>query len=215
MAAARPVPAAISNASDPGNGVEIGAGRSARGADWQWPRPSQTRLSTLGALAVAALSAYAYESMVTAIATFLVASILALAVASDVATRRIPNALVGRAAVVVLVASAAVVIRGEVPLGAALVRVGVAQIASGALALFVVWMIRPQLVGGGDVKMLAVVAAAIGLVSPVGAAIVGSTAALVHAGAALVTHRRSGPFAPALFVGFLAGVVFASFGAVQ
>lgn len=169
----------------------------------------------LGALAVTALCASAYESLVTTIATFLVASILALAVASDVATRRIPNALVGRAAVVVLVASATVVIRGEVPLGAALVRIGVAQIASGALALFVVWMVRPQLVGGGDVKMLAVVAAVVGLVSPVAAAVVGSTAALVHAGAAAVTHRRRGPFAPALFVGFLAGVVFASFGAVQ
>lgn len=170
----------------------------------------------LGALAVSALCAYAYESLVIAIATFLVAGILALAVASDVATRRIPNALVGRAAVVVFVASATLVVRGEVPLGAILVRVGMAQIASGALALFVIWTVRPQLVGGGDVKMLAVVAAVVGLVSPVAAAVVGSTAALVHAGAAVVvTHRRSGPFAPALFVGFLAGVVFASLGAVQ
>lgn len=161
-------------------------------------------------LVAVALPTARYESSVVTAGNCAVGVVLVLAAWSDVATGRIPNALAGCGAAAVVIVSAVVVVRGEVALGAVLVRLGVALLASGAVALLVVWMVRPQLVGGGDVKLLSVAAAMVGLASPVATAVVGATAAVAHAVAAAVARRRSLPFAPALFVGFLAGIGFVS-----
>jgi hypothetical protein len=47
---------------------------------------------------------------------------------------------------------------------------------SGAVALALVWLVTPQSIGGGDVKMLAVQGAALGVVDPRVAFVCGAVA---------------------------------------
>lgn len=174
------------------------------------PRPASYALVAAIGVTVAVLCTGGYRSLSVALATWVFSGVLSAAVVSDVATGRVPNAVVACAFFVVVVAIVAVVVDGEVSAGQAVARVGLSQVASGTVALGVLWLVRPQLVGGGDVKMLSVAAAMVGLASPPATAVVGATAAVAHAVAAAVARRRSLPFAPALVVGLLAGIGFAS-----
>lgn len=137
----------------------------------------------------------------------MVAALLGVAVACDVAVARLPNALVGGAGVVVVLSVSAAVMHGDVVLSDTAVRIVWAELVSGAAALFGVWLVWQQAVGGGDVKVLAVLAAMLGSSSVVAAVLAGWVAMLVQVGASLAARRRSLPFGPALFAGFVAGVV--------
>jgi leader peptidase (prepilin peptidase) / N-methyltransferase len=128
-------------------------------------------------------------------------------VVEDLRTRRIPNSTI-------LFAAAALVYLGVIAV--AFERVAPADVLggvawglllSGAMALALVWLVAPHLIGGGDVKMSAVQAAALGIVDPRAAFVCGTVAVMVQLVASAVLRRRFLPFAPALFAGFAVGVV--------
>jgi prepilin signal peptidase PulO-like enzyme (type II secretory pathway) len=137
----------------------------------------------------------------------LVAYFLWDGVVEDLRTQRIPNSAI-------MFAAAALVYLGVIAVG--FERVAPADVLggaawglllSGAVALALVWLVAPHLIGGGDVKLLAVQAAALGVVDPRAAFVCGTVAVIVQLVASAVLRRRHLPFAPALYAGFAVGVL--------
>lgn len=135
------------------------------------------------------------------------AAIVALVPAAvvDARSRRLPDRLVGTAAVVLLAA---------VALAAAGQPVGVTGLAAGAVLLagplLVVHLISPAAMGFGDVKAAAVVGAAVGFRSWHLALPALAAAAAVTAGAAVVCRARTVAFGPGLVAGASAALLAAS-----
>jgi prepilin signal peptidase PulO-like enzyme (type II secretory pathway) len=131
--------------------------------------------------------------------------ILVLAAAAfDARSGRIPNGLVLSIAMLTAVRSMTLIVTGDAPIGSIAADVVAGVVLSGSVTLFVVWLVRPTAVGGGDWKLLAVVGAAFGVVDPLAAAVVGAVAAVVQLVAAGLARRRQLVFAPAMLAGFLA-----------
>ena len=130
---------------------------------------------------------------------------VAIAAACDARSGRIPNHVVVAIGALTVVRSGTVVVSGNATPGAVAADVVAGIVVSGSVTLFVVWLLRPSAVGGGDWKLLAVVGAALGVVDPLAAAIVGVVAVAVQVVAAVLARRRQLVFAPALLVGFFAG----------
>lgn len=131
--------------------------------------------------------------------------IVAAAAAFDARSGRIPNGLVLMIAMLTAARSMTLVVTGDAPMGPIAADVVAGVVLSGSVTLFVVWLLRPSAVGGGDWKLLAVVGAAVGAVDPLAAAVVGVVAAVVQLVAAALARRRQLVFAPALLGGFVAG----------
>lgn len=121
----------------------------------------------------------------------------AWAVVSDLRSRRIPNRVLAVCAVAPAVAAGAAVVGGDataardVVLGALLM----------AVPLLIVHLADPRWLGFGDVKLAAVLGAAIGIGSVrhvLPALMIGSAATLL---VAVVRQRPSLPFAPGLVAG--------------
>lgn len=125
----------------------------------------------------------------------------------DLREHRIPNAWVLAALASALAGIVSASMLGEASLPAALGDAAWGVVLSGAVGLAVIWIVAPRLIGGGDVKLLAVVGAALGSIDPRAALVAGGTAALVQLLASTGTGRRVLPFAPALDVGLLVGVL--------
>jgi leader peptidase (prepilin peptidase)/N-methyltransferase len=136
-----------------------------------------------------------------------VGAVAGLAAIEDLRSRCIANdlMLVG-AACVGVGALAAVVLDGREPsrvVGDVLLGV----VASGVCVLAAIWVLRPGLIGGGDVKLLGVLGAALGLFAPLVAGLVGPVAVLVAGGMALAARSRRVALGPGLVVGFLVAAV--------
>ena len=119
----------------------------------------------------------------------------------DERTGRIPNRLALAALVTVLAAIPFVAVQEE-GFRSVASSVVVGLLLSGAPVLFAIWYVRPDLIGGGDWKLLAVLGAALGLISPVVAALAALVACLVQFVRLVLCRRRSIPFAPSLAVGY-------------
>jgi Flp pilus assembly protein protease CpaA len=125
-----------------------------------------------------------------------VGGITVAAAVADHRTGRIPNGLVLAALVVVGCGWGFVGTlddRRMSPLGADLLA---GLVLSGAPFLFLVWLVAPRLVGGGDWKLLAVCGLAIGYVAPLAALVmvmVGFVVAVLVAAARRARHVRLGP----------------------
>jgi prepilin signal peptidase PulO-like enzyme (type II secretory pathway) len=87
-------------------------------------------------------------------------------------------------------------------LGSVASSVVVGLLLSGAPVLFAIWFVRPNLIGGGDWKLLAVLGASLGLISPVAAALAAFVACLAQFARLILGRRRSIPFAPSLAIGY-------------
>lgn len=125
----------------------------------------------------------------------------------DVRTGRIANELVLTVLVLIVVRSVHVVAAGEETAATLARDAATGVVASGAVGLFVVWLLRPRLIGGGDWKLLAVVGAALAIADPLAAALVGVIA--VQLIVSLLRRRSVLPFAPAIAAGYGAGVTWA------
>ena len=170
---------------------------------------SRSRMALVGAVTVmAGLVAAALVGRGVAMPIGAIGILSVVAGWIDARTHRIPNQL-GSAAAVAVVAGGVVVVfvdsRGVVDVvGGAVAGV----VCSGAVFLAVLWMVRPASIGGGDVKLLAVQGAAIGLLAPLAAPLILFGAALVGVGQALVLRRgRDLPLAAGLAFGFGVAVV--------
>ena len=131
--------------------------------------------------------------------------LVAIAAACDARSGRIPNEVVVAIGALTVVRFGTIVVIGNATLVAVAADVVAGVVLSGSVTLFVVWLLRPSAVGGGDWKLLAVVGAALGIVDPLAAATVGVVAVAVQVVASLLARRRRLVFAPALLIGFLAG----------
>lgn len=159
---------------------------------------ARSRPSTLvGATAVAiAAGATATHPDVPVIAVVTVIAMIP-AVLVDVLARRLPNRLVGAAAVVGGVAGAVASMIGQ---DVHLIN-GVLGAAAMSVPLLLVHLIAPASMGFGDVKAALVLGAALGLIDPILpilALAVGSFGATFHG---LATRNRTIAFGPALLGG--------------
>jgi leader peptidase (prepilin peptidase) / N-methyltransferase len=173
------------------------------------PPPSERLVSVPAAFLVAvSLAAWAFSGRAVAVPLTAVGAISVLAGVIDARTSRIPNRVV-LAGLVAFLAGAVITMIGDHRspsgvTGAALVGV----IASGAPLLALVWLVRPASVGAGDVKLLTVQGATMGLLAPLAAPIVLLGGALGGLVFTVVLRRcRTVPLGPGLAMGFIAAVV--------
>lgn len=184
-------------------GVLVGRGlrallwRMRRGAR-AGPGVCEAGVATAVALPVAATATGVLDAAWVALLAGV--GILAVAVAvTDLAHRRIPNPLT--------VTAAPLLVAAAVPLGA---RAVLAGLLGGALALVVhaaVHLAAPRSLGGGDVKLAAVLGVPLGATSWWALAVAPVLAAVLVVVAAAVTRQRSVPLGP-----LLAGVTCALVG---
>jgi prepilin signal peptidase PulO-like enzyme (type II secretory pathway) len=136
------------------------------------------------------------------VAAALIVGVLAAGAAVvDERTGRIPNRLTLAALVTVLAAIPLVAVH-ERGLSSVASSVGIGLLLSGAPVLLAIWLVRPHLIGGGDWKLLAVLGAALGLISPLAAAFAAFVACSAQLVRLVLGRRRSIPFAPSLAVGY-------------
>lgn len=164
-------------------------------------------------LVVAAVIAGGVGWLATGAAASLpVALVAGLAIAAAVAdhrTGRIPNGLVLAALVVVGCGWGFVGTfddRRMTPLGADLLG---GLLLSGAPLLFLVWLVAPRLIGGGDWKLLAVCGLAIGYVAPLAAVVIVMVGFVVAVFAAAAARRRHVRLGPMLALGYVAAIAAA------
>ena len=164
----------------------------------------ELRRSTAAAVATAVLLASAVPlAPVMQAALAVSGGVLALAALVDVCEHRLPNRLIGAAAVAPLV-GAVVGLEFRVLLQS----FGGALVAGGAM--LVVRLARG--VGMGDVKMAAAVGAGVGMLSIDRAAVAIAVAALVAAGWGAARRRNSLPLGPSLWFGWATTIALAAFG---
>ncbi len=166
-----------------------------------WPR-----LTAVGA--ALAVIAWGLMERAAAVPVVVIAALSLLAAVVDARSHRIPNQLI-LGGLFALVAGGAVTAvgdhRGLIDVGGALFA---GFVLSGAPLLGVMWLVRPATVGAGDVKLLTLQGAAIGLVAPLAAPIVLLIAGVTALGQSLVGGpRRAVPLGPGLAVGFVGAVV--------
>ena len=152
----------------------------------------------VGSLAIGARQA-------AAVAAIFVGVLAVAAAIVDERTGRIPNRLVLAGLVTVLAAIPFVAVQEE-GLSSVASSVGVGLPLSGAPVLFAIWFVRPDLIGGGDWKLLAVLGASLGLVSPIAAALAAFVACLAQFVRLMLGRRRSIPFAPSLAIGYATAI---------
>jgi len=139
----------------------------------------------------------------------LIVTVLTLAAAAalvDARSGRIPDPLVAAAVMPTLLVVASSAIAGSGAHALATVALGCLAFAG---PVFAVHLISPDAMGFGDVKLAAVLGAALGLVDPRLGLLALCLAAAVTAAVGLVRRRRSLPFGPGLVLGATAAVLIA------
>ena len=135
---------------------------------------------------------------------------LALAAAiEDARTGRIPNNLVLTALIVVAGAWGFVATLDNRMMGPLAFDVLVGVVLGGAPAVFMVWLVAPRLIGGGDWKLLAVLGATVGFLAPAAASVIPMAAFGGAIVAAAARHRREIRLGPFLATGYVVAVVAA------
>jgi leader peptidase (prepilin peptidase)/N-methyltransferase len=161
---------------------------------------------------VAALAVQAGAVVWTVTGAVVAAPVVAVGVMSwaggvlDARTGRIPNRLISVAAAMFLAGAALLAVVdgrsvGEIT-GAAVAGV----VFSGAPFLALLWLVRPSSFGGGDLKLIIVLGATIGLLAPYAGAIILMVAWLV----ALVQGAGQGPRHVRFGLGFALGCTVAA-----
>jgi Flp pilus assembly protein protease CpaA len=170
-------------------------------------------VSAAAVCAVAALAAavagWWFTGTVVALPLGLIGGIAVAAAIEDVTTGRIPNGLVLTGLVIVGCSWGFVATfdnRLMRPLGVDLLA---GLVLGGAPVVFLVWLIAPRLVGGGDWKLLAVLGAAVGAVAPAAASLIPMAAFGAALFAAVVRRRREIRLGPFLAAGYIVALAAA------
>ena len=129
----------------------------------------------------------------------------------DARIRRIPNRLVTVALVAFAIGAVLTAIVDGRPAGEVAGGALLGLLLSGAPLLALMWVLRPAAIGGGDVKLLTVQAATIGLLAPLAAPLILVGAAFGSIGLAAAHRQRSDlPLGPGLAAGFAAAAIVGS-----
>lgn len=150
-----------------------------------------------------------FTAAAAALPLCLVGGIAIAAATADHRTGRIPNGLVLAALVVVGCGWGFVGTfddRQMSPLGADLLA---GLVVSGAPFLFVIWLMSPRLVGGGDWKLLAVCGLAVGYLAPLAALVIAMVGFVLAVLVAAVLRQRHVRLGPMLALGYLAAIAAA------
>jgi len=135
------------------------------------------------------------------------AGVLAVVAAvSDARTGRIPNTIA--AAVALWVVAGVIVVIGldHRSAGEGIGSVLAGLVLSEAPFLAAMWVVRPSVIGGGDVKLLSGLGCTVGLLSPYAASVLVLVAVIVTLGLAAVARGRHVVFGPGLAVGYVLAV---------
>ena len=160
-------------------------------------------------LCVAVLAGRQHNSIVVGIAMAAVGLASTAAATVDAVTRRLPNGWVATAAIATVCVAVGSATRSSGRVGVD----GLSRACAGALIAIVVVtcarLVRIDGVGGGDVKLAAVVGACAGIASPTnaGVAMIIASASCLLIG--VVTHSRAVAFGPSLWLGWLVAQSFA------
>jgi leader peptidase (prepilin peptidase)/N-methyltransferase len=159
----------------------------------------------IGALIAGALVLVGVLADSVPVTTGVVLVALLPAVLVDVIERRLPNRLVGGAALVGVATATAEVLVGDLAVAPVDVLLGVSAMAG---PLLLVHLIRPAAMGFGDVKVAIVAGAALGLVSAEAALLALAIGSALASTVGLVRRRRTVAFGPGLLAGAVLAVVF-------
>lgn len=137
----------------------------------------------------------------------IVGTVAASSAICDIRTGRIPNVLVVLALVVLTTSWPTVAIVDNRPMLPLLTDLAAGLVLSGAPALFVIWLVAPRVLGGGDWKLLGVLGIAIAYVAPLGATVIVMGACAGGLVVAAIVRRRDIILGPPLALGYAAAVV--------
>lgn len=181
----------LSEARATGAGVLLGTWRAA---------------AVCGVVAVAVATGVALPG-VLAVASTATAIMFGVACSVDIREHRLPNRLMAAAAGIVATTVATAAALSDVRFVDSIRGALIGVVLSGTVVLAAVWLVRPNAIGGGDVKMLAVAGAMLGVADPLAALVAGWVGVVVQLVAGIVLRRRHLPFGPALFAGFVVGAM--------
>lgn len=164
---------------------------------------ARVRIAAVGLVTAASFGFALVRVGATALPVIAAAIAVLAAAFVDELTGRIPNRLVlvgfGWTAVGIPVASSIESVNAASVLG----DVMVGLLLGGAPILFVVWLLEPALIGGGDWKLLALTGASLGLILPIAAVVASLAACVFQFTRYFVLRERIAPFGPAIAAGLL------------
>lgn len=161
---------------------------------------------TGGAAAVGAAVAWWATGAAAAVPVTIVGAISLAAAVSDIRTSRIPNGLIVLALVVLASSWVFVAMVDNRSMAPLLADLAAGFALSGAPAMFVIWLVAPRVLGGGDWKLLSVLGIALGYVAPLGATVIVMGAFVGGLVVAAVVRRRNIILGPPLALGYVAAV---------
>ena len=121
-----------------------------------------------------------------------------LAAIVDSRIERLPNSASAAAFAVALISIPLVAIIDDRPVAATALGAVAGVAYSGAPILFVIWLVRPNSIGGGDWKMLGAIGAGVGLVLPVAALILTTVACAIQITLSAARRVKTMPFGPSI-----------------
>jgi Flp pilus assembly protein protease CpaA len=146
-----------------------------------------------------------------AVPVILVGAMGLAAAVSDFRTGRIPNRLILIALAVLAGSWVLVSVVDDRPMAPLLADLAAGLVLSGAPAMFVIWLVAPRVLGGGDWKLLSVLGIAVGYLAPLGATVIVMAAFVGGVGVAAVVRQRNIILGPPLAVGYAAAVAAVTF----
>ena len=128
----------------------------------------------------------------------IVAVVTVLAAIVDFRIARLPNVASATAFAVALISVPLVASLDDRPVAATAVGALAGVAYSGAPVLFLIWLVRPDSIGGGDWKMLGAVGAGVGLVLPIAALVMTTVACVIQITVGAARRIRTMPFGPSI-----------------
>jgi Flp pilus assembly protein protease CpaA len=167
---------------------------------------------TTGALcaAVAVLAAAAgwwITGAAVALPLALVAGVAVAAAIEDTRTGRIPNGLIVTGITIVASSWGLVAVLDNRLMGPLALDLVAGLALGGAPVMFLVWLVAPRLIGGGDWKLLVVLGAVVGFLAPASASVIPMVAFGAAAVASAARHRRQVRLGPFLAAGYVVAIV--------
>jgi Flp pilus assembly protein protease CpaA len=166
---------------------------------------------TTGALcavvaAIAGAAGWWVTGAAVALPIALVGGVAFAAAIEDARTGRISNGLVIIGVAIVACSWGFVATLDNRMMGPLAIDVLAGLVLGGAPVVFVVWLIAPRLIGGGDWKLLVVLGAVIGFVAPASASVIPMAAFGLATVAAIASRRRHIRLGPFLAAGYVVAV---------
>jgi Flp pilus assembly protein protease CpaA len=139
----------------------------------------------------------------------LVGGVAVSAAIEDARSGRIPNALVLTGVIIVACSWGFVATLDNRMMRPLAVDLVAGLVLGGAPVVFLVWLVAPRYIGGGDWKLLLVLGAMIGALAPASASLMPVAAFGAAIAAAITRHDRSIRLGPFLVAGYLVAIAAA------